>query len=271
MFFARSKLISILIQKKLYEEVDKIISISKQGFDIHVNSCFPEVEKVTLQLLEQELITNPRAFRLIADPKNIPFDPEHSHEDDFGIMSTILVTSEKLQSGYGFVKFALPSPDHLLSSVAAATSLILNHFGLGVYLDVFDANILSRLKQISKIMGLRALIDAVIHTAYLGGFHGDVENTNKYLTKIQTEHDNILNKNSDSLEKSAIRFLSYVVLRGEDAHAFLKASLSYYTVNLQGFSMTKASQVLKMSRTTLQEHLKIGEQLGVAHFFEGYN
>ena len=34
--------------------------------------------------------------------------------------------------------------------------------------------------------------------------------------------------------------------------------------------MTRASQVLQISRTTLQEHLKLADQLGVSNFFEGY-
>lgn len=265
----RSKLISLLIRKKLYEEIEQIISISQQGFDVHIKSEFLEVEKLLIELLEIEVKVNARGFRLVIDPKFLNINLE-GPKSDLDVSPILFVNSESLKSGSGFVKFNVRSPDHLLSSTSSAIENILEYFGLTVFIDVFDANKLSRLKLITKTFGLSVLIDAVVQTAYLSGFHGDSERAQQYLDSIQLYNDENYSTNEISIEKCAEKFFSYVVIRGEDAHSFLKSSLSYYAVKLQGYSMTRASQILQISRTTLQEHLKIADQLGVSHFFEGY-
>ena len=267
----RAKLISLLIRKRLYEEIEQIISISRQGFDVHVKSEFVEVEKLLITLLEQELKnTNANEFKLIIDPKFLNIELENV-DNDTVIKPTVFVNSDSLQSGFGFVKYHVRPPDCLLGSASSAIASILDYFGLAVFIDVFDSCKLSRLKVIAKTIGLGALIDAVIQTAYLGGFHGDSQKAQQYLDGLEVMSDSFYSSKEEiSNARCAEKFFNFVVLRGEDAHAFLKSSLSFYAVKVQGFSMTRASQVLQISRTTLQEHLKIAEQLGVSNFFEGY-
>jgi len=271
MYSQKPKLISILIKKKLYEEIEQIISIIKQGFDVHVKTEFPEVEKLLIELLEIELKVSEIEFNLLLDSKFLNIDLDELNSDqDYTLKPIIFVNSKPLASGSGFVKYAVRSPDHLLSSTSSAIENILEYFGISVYIDIFDAAKLSRLKQIAKILGLRVLVDAVIQTAYLAGFHGNSEKALYYLDSIQSNNDENYSNSEISIERCAEKFFSYVMIRGEDAHSFLKSCLSYYAVRLQGFTMTRASQVLQISRTTLQEHLKIADQLGVSHFFDGY-
>ncbi|APJ02448.1 hypothetical protein [Silvanigrella aquatica] len=267
----RPKLISILIKKKLYEEIEQIISIIKQGFDVHVRTEFQEVEKLLIELLEIELSVSGLEYRLISDPQFLEIDFDQlAFSNEYSIQPTVFVNAKSLESGSGFVKFMVRSPDHLLCSTSSAIEKILKHFGILIYLDVFDSNKLSRLRQIAKFMGLRVLVDAVIQTAYLGGFLGDSEKAGYYLENLQTQNDDFHSKNEISIERCAEKFFSYVLIRSEEAHTFLKSSLSYYAVRHQGFTMTRASQVLQISRTTLQEHLKLADQLGVSNFFDGY-
>jgi hypothetical protein len=265
----RSKLISILIRKKLYEEIGHIISITRQGFDVHVKTDFIEIQELLIDLLENEINSNLIDINLVRDPKILNSD-KVSNSNITSLKPTIFIHSECLSSGYGFVKYKVPSPDSLLSSTSSAIENILDYFGLSIFLDAFDSDLLSKLKQIAKTLGLAILIDAVVQTAYYGGFHGDKNRSLQYLDSIQLNNDEIYSKISVPIEKCAETFFSYVMLQGEDAHTFLKSSLSYYAVKLQGFSMTRASQVLQISRTTLQEHLKLADQLGVSNFFEGY-
>ncbi len=266
-----AKLISLLIRKKLYEEIEQIISICKQGFDIHVKTDFPEVEKLLIDFLELELKASACKFRLVLESKYLTTDIDEIDSNlNFAIKPIVFVNSESLKSGSGFVKFYVRSPDHLLGSTSSAIENILEYFGLSIFIDVFDASKLTRLKLIAKALGLGALIDAVIQTSYLAGFHGDSEKAQQYLDNTQLGCAENNSTYEVSIEKCAEKFFSYVVIRGEDAHSFLKSSLSYYAVRLQGFSITRASQVLQISRTTLQEHLKIADQLGVSNFFEGY-
>jgi len=245
----RITLISKLIRKKLYEEVDRILSISRQGFDIHVKSDFVEVEEILLEILEKELTINTREFRLVREAHAIDLQTQN---DDTAFLPTLFISSQPLLNGYGFAYFALSTPDQLLGSVASSIETILDHFGLCVYLDIFDSHILMQFKQITRIYGLNTLIDAVVQTAYLGGFQGDTRKAKKYLEHLQAENPLNAGKNKYTLEKCAEMFLSHVILRGENAHSFLKSSLSYF-----------------MSRTTLQEHLKLADQLGVSQFFDG--
>lgn len=183
----RSQLISLLIRKKLYQEVDQILSILRQGFDVHVKSQFSEVERLLINFLEQEILANPTEFRLVLDPSLIGSEQESIEIEEQGIKPTVLVSSENLEKGFGFVQLNVRAPDYLIGSVASAIETILEHFSLTVYLDIFDSNILTRLKQIARMFGLCVLIDAVIQTAYLGGFHGDANMVLRYLEGLQSE------------------------------------------------------------------------------------
>ena len=269
MLFPRTNLVSKLIKKKLSKEVDQVFEISKQGFDVHVKTPFKEIENILIEVFKAESNLSNKPFRLILDANSLKNEIENQNTDH-DIFTIIYVNSNELQKGFGFVQVNFSSPDSLLSSVSLAIEEILRYFNLNIFLDVFDSDVLSLLKMIARSYGISVLIDAVVQTAFIAGFQGDSNKAMGYLKMMQIKNDEIYSINNLSTEKCAERFFSYVVLKGEDAHTFLKSSLSYYAVRLQGFSMTRASQVLQVSRTTLLEHLKQAERLGVSQFFEGY-
>ena len=70
----RTKLISTLIRKKLYEEIDHIISITRQGFDVHAKTDFIEIQNLLIELLEHELKANLLDVNLIIDPTYLNLD-----------------------------------------------------------------------------------------------------------------------------------------------------------------------------------------------------
>lgn len=268
---SRSKLVNELIQKKLYKEIESILSIVRQGFDVQVITSFKEVDDILCELLEQERALNSRAFNLIQNSKDIYSKDSSNGEgiDDRIFLPIVFVNAEKIKRGYGFVQYRLPNLDVLVGSVTKSISTILNNFGLDIYLDIFDAHIVSLLKNIASIHGLHTLIDMVVQTAYFAGYLGKTEKAILYLEQMRLGQE-ILNEETDlSLEVCAKRFLSYVLSKGDEAHFFLKSCLVYYVIRIQGFSVTRASQVMSVSRTTLQDHLKLSEQLGVPLFFEG--
>ncbi|BBH51637.1 hypothetical protein [Fluviispira sanaruensis] len=270
MAVVRSKLISALISKKLNKKIDEILSILRQGFDVQIKTGYLEVENKVLELLEQQLKINSREFLLFTDSEKLYAMNEKSEVEDSSFMPIIFVGNSQIRKGYGFIAIELPSPDLLLTSIPSAISTILNYFNLNIYLDIFDSNKLLSLKKITIIHGLNLLIDSVVQTAYLGGFRGESEDAQRFLDQTQSEVIEDLDKKEVPLEKCAEKFFSYVLLRGEDAHSFLKSSFIYYSITLQGLSMTRASQIFSVSRTTLLGHLKTAEKLGVSHFFEGY-
>lgn len=277
MISSRNKLIASIIKKKLYEEVDQILAISRQGFDVFAQVEFPEVKSLLIQLLEQEVKLNSRVFRIIdynessfIEKRETLFDDTKVlEEEDEQFIPTVLVGEHKFDAGYGLVHYFVKSPDQLIGNVATAIETILNHFGLDLYIDVFDAKKLSRLKQIARIQGMCSLIDAVVQTAYYGGYKGDSASAQSYLDRAEFLTDAVKTEEEIPLENCARKFLSHVVTHGEDAHSFLKSCLSYFVVSKQGHTMTRASQILSISRTTLQEHLKIANQLGVSSFLDG--
>jgi hypothetical protein len=223
-----------------------------------------------MQMLNEELKINTRAFRII-DLDNLNTQTDNSiHEDDHFI-PTISLGENKLDSGFGFVHHLVRSPDQLMSSVASAVEIILNHFNLELYVDVFDARKLTRLKQIARVQGVKALIDSVVQTAYYAGYKGDSDSAQAYLDRAEFLTDVGQLDEEIPLENCAKKFLSHAMTHGENAHSFIKSCLSYYVVSKQGHTMTRASQLLSISRTTLNEHLKIASRLGVHSFLEGRN
>ncbi len=267
---ARIKLIKELIKKRIYDDINQIINIANNGFDVHVKVEFKEIEQVLSELIQEEQKKQMLNFNLISDPKLLDEKFEEFFHEPKVIQPTVFIHPETIRYGMGFIVYKIQSAESLLSSPANAIEKILEHFGLGLFIDVFDADIFSKLKQIAKMMGINHLIDAVVQTAYLGGFKGNYGKALEYLDHILINSDEIYSKDSVSLEKCAENFFAYIILQGHDAHSFVKSALSFYTVKRKGFSMSKASQMLQISRTTLQEHLKLAEKLGVSNFFEGY-
>jgi hypothetical protein len=265
----RSQLIQKIIYKRLATEVDKLRSIANQGFDIHALSPFPEVIQALQELLEYERKENESLFHIMTSAEQL-FQEECIEKDmEDGFIPTILMSNETLACGMGFVKYELPTPDELLHSVPTAIEEILEHFGLNLYIEIFDSQKLRVLKQIAKRLGIRKLIDCVVQTAYLAGFQGNQKDSQKYLEATLIQEDSHDTTYRIPLESCAKKFLSHVILQGEHAHAFLKSCLSYYIITDQGHTMSRASQILSISRTTLQEHLRLASELGVSHFFDG--
>ena len=139
---SRKKLISSIVKKKLYEDVDKILSISRQGFDVFAQVDFLEVHNALIELLEQELKINCREFRIIYSDEKMndkKKENEEVNEEEEDFMPTVVVGDCKPKTGYGFVHFVVRTPDQLIGNVASAVEMILEYFKLDFYIDAFDA------------------------------------------------------------------------------------------------------------------------------------
>lgn len=270
-------LILTIIKKNIELEVDQILSIAMQGFDVQVEISFVELKDILRDAFQERLNQFPNSFRLLNGIQGLTQESLNcilmgDEEPNFQQkkVPTILLDESRRTFGYGFIAYRVRSPDHLLGSVNRAISHILNYFGLELYMDVFDGAKLTRLKQIAKVCGLRHLIDAVVQTAYLAGFKGNAEEAQLYLDRLPFSfYEDLMGGTGDSIEMCAKKFLAHVVSHGEHAYSFLKSCLSYYIINSQGHTMSRASEILNVSRTTLLEHLKSASKLGVSNFFEG--
>ncbi|WGL61429.1 hypothetical protein QEJ31_07485 [Pigmentibacter sp. JX0631] len=267
---SKVKLIKELVNKRLEEDVNHILNIVKSGFDVHVKVESKEIHEIILASLETEQKNQFLCFNIVTDPLQLDEKYETLISKKSTIIPTVLIHPDTIKYGLGFILYKVSSPELLISSPANAIEKILEHFSLDIYIDVFDSEIFRKLKLVAKYLGLNCFIDAVVQTAYLGGFKGSYSSASEYLDHILINYDELCSNIDISLEKCAENLFSYTLMQGQDAHGFIKAALSFYTVRKKGFTMTKASQLLQISRTTLQEHLKLAEKLGVSNFFEGY-
>lgn len=262
-------LIVKILEKHLKKEVGQIVDLTQQGFDVFIYTEFLEITKTLENLLHQEIRINSRAFRLITEPENIA--TQNSDDLNFAFIPTVLLGNHVLNHGTGFVRYHIESPDKLLNNIASAIEEILIYFKLERYIDCFDAKVFLKLKEIAKLRGVRCLIDAVVQTAYLAGFLGKQEPAYQYLDTFKISENFEKNTNppfNAPIELCAKRFLSHCISYGDSSFDFLKSCLSFYVVSKQGLTMTKASQILNISRTTLIEYLKVAEKMGVSSFFE---
>ena len=267
---SKVKLIKELVKKRVEEEVNHILNIIKSGFDVHVKVESRDIQEIIQERLESEQNNQFLCFHIVTDPLQLDEKYETIISKQSTIIPTVLIHPDTIKYGLGFIIYKVSSPELLISSPASAIEKILEHFALDIYIDVFDSEIFRKLKLIAKHLGLNCFIDAVVQTAYLGGFKGSYSSATEYLDHILINYDELYSSSDISLEKCAENLFAYTLMQGLDAHGFLKAALSFYTVRKKGFTMTKASQLLQISRTTLQEHLKLAEKLGVSNFFEGY-
>ncbi len=261
----KQKLIINLLITNLSKEIDDILSIINQGFDLHIYTQFPEVVLALKYLLNLQLQNNPSSFYIAEDSENLTKKIEENPE--LGFIPVILIGEQSLPVGNGFARYNLQSPDKILNKIANAVQEILTTFNLENYLDCFDGKVFSKLKEIAKSCGVHALIDAVVQTAFLAGLQGDTNSALYYLNEYNREWDKNISNSSISLDSCAKRFLAHCITRGDEAMTYLKSCLCYYVVDHQGRSMTQASQILNMSRTTLGEYLKNSEKFEIAQFF----
>jgi len=259
------KLVLSLVSRQLTDEVENILCVVKQGFDLQVLTEFPEVSNALIELLNLELEGYPELFSLLTDLSQIKKINDPNVNSQF--RPIVLINNKKLENGCGFVRYNLKSPDKLIKNPGSAVKLILDEFGLSNYIDTFNGKIFTKLKEISRIYGVHTLIDAVIQTAYLAGMQGDESAAEYYLNQIHLDNHCDHNNSDHSINTCAKRFLSHCVAYGDNSMAFLKSSLCFYVAENQKRTMTQTSQILNISRTTLNEHLKKAEILNVGHFF----
>jgi hypothetical protein len=137
-----------------------------------------------------------------------------------------------------------------------------------VYQPVFDAAHSTTLKPLLNRGLLSVFIDAVVQVAYYEGACGDAERAQTFLRGLTRppERDQLPPIGPESI--AAV--LQWVLEREVAPHHYAKSLLTYFTVYVKELSHVQASQVLGISRTTLQTHLKVAARCKVGDAFGGY-
>ena len=260
----RPKLLERLIGKKLYREFEEIISLADRGFDVAVQLPSAEIYTVFLNLCEAELTARQLPIAVVRS-WDAALTEKLQQDLDQRFAPLLYVGLDCPPPGSGFIAFPLPLLDQLLPSISTTVSRILEHTGFGTYLDVFDARKMSKIKRIANTKGLGTLIDVVVQTAYLAGLSGNERGADDYLNALSYE-PTAPEKSEGNASFTTI--IEDILKTSQSPHCYLKAALSYYVVRAQGNTMTKASLILNISRTTLQQHLRLAEKFRVYELFE---
>jgi hypothetical protein len=267
MMSVHHELIQCFVEQQLNLEVDEILSICKQGFDVFAKSLFPEVRCLLKQALEKRGKASGRSL-LILQAEECGSLPAAARQKPTTRHSVIVLGERISEKGLGLVQHNVRHPDLLISNMAKAVCVILEHFRLDLYMDVFDAQKLRKLKLIVRGQGLHALVDAVVQTAYYGGYKGEENAAIAYLERAEFFFQSYEDAGLPTIESCARKFLAHAASLGANAHAFLKSALVYFLVVQQGYTTRHASQILSISRTTLQEYLKLANKLDVPTVFD---
>jgi|GEM_PF-4090833 len=253
-----------LVGKKLLAEVQHVIGVGKQGFDLRVKTDSSVLLVVFEVLLTQTCNEELHAVHRVHTIEELVAIREHdlSH----GVFTpTVLLSQGHIGEGAGLVEHALPPVVDLLPPCSASVRLVLEHHGLGVFLPVFGPERLSSLKPFLARGNLTSFIDATIQTAYLEGARGDSDQAADHLRKLNRG----LGMESDAVfeVETLARSLQWVLSRDPSPHQFSKALLSYFVVHVKNLTLSQSSQALGISRTTLQLHLQLAEKLAVPEIF----
>jgi hypothetical protein len=285
------QMISTVLRRRLETEGQRWLSALETGFNITIVSQEPLLLAVVQQFLEEKFdslrVSSAQGRSTDAGTGDVqdtedrfktPVILEHPKK------RLVLLALTSAPRGFAAVTFPLPPLASLLPSAAAMVTQILEATRLDKYIEAFDGKILAQLRKILESSGPDVFLDAVIQTAYLAGFRGDEKTAGDNLEKLvqsksrpfqgylqtpstpasMTRHG----ASWDNLQENSVTTLFEQLLQQPDPHDVFKAALAHYVIYGRNVTQTEASRILKVSRSTLQAHLRLAEQLNVTNFFQ---
>lgn len=263
--FFRRRLLEKLVGSKLSDEMDRLLADAEQGFDIAVVIEEPELRALFTDMVQRELEPSNRRVQLVLDWEQA--NHLKSLQDTEPCYCPIVLPLAKLPPpGSGFLRWELPRIPALLPAMPIAVGRILEFAGLATYMDVFDAQKISRIKVLALNQALGVLVDTVVHVAYLAGLKGNAQEAERFLN--ETVESSGPADIKPPRRGAVIQIMELVLQNCDDPHSYLKSALSHYVVRVQGKSIALASKRLDISRTTLQQHLRLADKYGVNKLFD---
>lgn len=257
-----------LVSERLASEVNEVIDISRQGFDLVIRSSCEVVSTIFVEQLEKRLSSQTFKAMVVGSLSELNTLGDRRSLSNDGRVSAILVSNDVLPCGTGFVPYVLPSPEILVPSLSVAVSKILNYYGQSAYVEAFDGAIISELRSLLRTEGLLGVIDGVVLAAFHGGYHGRSKKAVDAVGLVaRASKKSSLAQMSGELSLLIEKMLSLMLVKQCHPHTFLKATLSFFVVCQQGKSIAEASRFLSVSRTTLQGHLRLAKKLGIDAMF----
>ncbi len=149
--------------------------------------------------------------------------------------------------------FCLPD-DQLVGSVPRAVQATLEYTGADDHLDSFDAQATRQLRQVLQLYGLIEFLRSILHIVNVSGAMGESDRALQEIKERYREKKNLNLTNPSEKLQTIEQFFSFAETV-PSPHAYVKYCLSYYTYIKSNRNISKASNRLKISRTTLHKHL----------------
>ncbi|MEN9808654.1 MAG: hypothetical protein RLZZ488_221 [Pseudomonadota bacterium] len=189
-------------------------------------------------------------------------------------LPTLSLVRESPHPVCGSIPFELPPLQSLFPSAAQMVSLVLERANLSRYMDAFDGKKMTALRKILDVHGHELFFDSIVQVAYRSGFRGEDEGATEFLESRLSQPPATTRRRIAARETAAAEEKAHAVaglfdrvLRCNDPHDALKASLTHYVFHGRRVTQAEASRILKVSRSTLQAHLQLAELLNVAELF----
>lgn len=270
-----------VLKRRLEMEMQRWSSALESGFDVslvvHEDAL---AETLTQFLISDPTITTRSPCQVeIYDPQgscihSVYRSGQSKGEVNRNSVPTLTVVRDSPHPVCGSIPFELPPLQTLFPSPSQMVSLVLEKANLSRYVDSFDGKKMTALRKILEIHGHELFFDSIVQVAYRSGFRGDDEGSNEFLESrlstpaVSHRRRNTKNESLGADEAThAVAELFDRVLRYNDPHDVLKASLTHYVFHGRRVTQAEASRILKVSRSTLQAHLQLAELLNVAELF----
>ena len=164
-----------------------------------------------------------------------------------------------------------PSESALMGSVARAVMVSLEHFNALHFVDGFDGPVVSALRQIAKSQGVVQFVEAVSahieHCKEPGDQPQDaVAWMRDGFSPLGRKGASVGDPIAGALADQSVTLVGFLdrVRQSPDPHTYIKALLSYVSYIKSNKNASKASRELKISRTTLHDHLRVASELQIA-------
>jgi len=281
-----NRYLSIILKRRLDVEAQRWIGALDSGFDVAVVSP----DRVLLEVVQDYLQASIKRFAttrvpIVDDQKHMesaepsgPGSVAPAVQQSRGAVSRpqLSLHLRTPRAGYAAIPFELPLLEDLLPSPSAMVSQILSSTQLDRYIDVFDGPKMSLLKKVLEQSGPEVFFDAIVQVAYLSGYRGDDDAALASLEQRVSQPPKKFGR-ARSMEVKGLGTalpdrvdlgaLFDKLIERPDPHDLLKAALAHYVFHGRKVTQSEASRILKVSRSTLQAHLQLAEQLNVAEFF----
>jgi len=254
-----SPLIRSIVHKNMCLSLRQILDHVRYGLPLYVHPYSKEIQDIFVPLVKNKV----QELKILAFVIDSGWDQlnqffKSKHHQPVCIIGAELTDPP---AGWGFIPLPGLSLDTLVGSCALAIHKILECYGLDHFTDIFDREKTTALRKILLNTGLKVFIDAVLQVTYFGGILGDEDKAQDALIRFrQLTPDGHQHPYAQHVP---VDFFARVLQNSPRPHTFLKAALSYYVVKTQGHSLNKASQILSISRTTLQDHMRLAEHYGI--------